>query len=42
MMQSTDADEALRLHNEIAALSEQLTAAEERWCQLQEEIDEAA
>jgi hypothetical protein len=37
--QSTDADEALRLHNEIEAVTTQLAAAEERWCQLQEEIE---
>ena len=37
--QSTDADEALRLHTEIAALTEQLAEAEERWCQLQEEVE---
>jgi ATP-binding cassette subfamily F protein 3 len=36
---STDADEALRLHNEVAALTEKLTEAEECWCRLQEEID---
>ncbi len=39
---STDAGEALRLHNEVAAMTEQLGTAEERWCQLQEEIDGAA
>jgi ATP-binding cassette, subfamily F, member 3 len=39
LLQSTDAAEALRLHNEAAAVSEQLSEAEERWCQLQEEID---
>jgi ATP-binding cassette subfamily F protein 3 len=42
LMESSDAVEALRLHNEISALSEQLTEAEERWCQLQEEIEDAA
>jgi ATP-binding cassette subfamily F protein 3 len=42
LLQSTDATEALRLHNEIAALTEQLTEAEESWCQLQEEIEGAA
>jgi ATP-binding cassette subfamily F protein 3 len=42
LLESTDAKEALRLHNEIAALTEQLTPAEERWLELQEEIDEAA
>jgi ATP-binding cassette subfamily F protein 3 len=41
LLESTDAEEALRLHNEIAALAEQLAPAEERWCQLQEELDEA-
>jgi ATP-binding cassette, subfamily F, member 3 len=39
LLESSDAVEALRLHNEIAALGAQLTAAEERWCLLQEEID---
>jgi ATP-binding cassette subfamily F protein 3 len=38
-LQPTDAAEALRLHNELVALTAQLTAAEERWCHLQEEID---
>jgi ATP-binding cassette subfamily F protein 3 len=39
LLTSTDAAEALRLHNEIAALTEQLAEAEERWCLLQEEIE---
>lgn len=39
LMESTDADEALRLHNEIAALTTQLAEAEERWCRLQEEME---
>ena len=39
MMESTDAKEAMRLHNEIAAMTEQLSEAEERWCQLQEVIE---
>ncbi len=39
LLKSTDAAEALRLHNEVAALTEQLAEAEERWCQLQEEIE---
>ena len=39
---STDAVEALRLHHEVSALTEQLAEAEERWCRLQEEIDGAA
>ena len=37
-LETTDAAEALRLHNEIEALTKQLAEAEERWCQLQEEI----
>ena len=39
---STDAVEALRLHHEVSAVTEQLAEAEERWCRLQEEIDGAA
>jgi ATP-binding cassette subfamily F protein 3 len=39
MMNSTKADEALRLHNEITALTAQLSEAEERWCELQAEIE---
>ena len=38
LMQSCDPEAALRLHNEVTALSEQIAEAEERWCQLQEEI----
>jgi hypothetical protein len=41
-MESSNAAEALRLHNEILALSEHLTPAEERWCQLQEELEGSA
>ena len=41
-LQSTDAAEALRLHNEVAAVTVQLAEAEERWCQLQGEIEENA
>jgi ATP-binding cassette subfamily F protein 3 len=42
LLQSTDADEALRLHNELAALTVPLVEAEGRWCQLQEEIERTA
>ena len=35
----TDAVEALRLHNDVTALTKQLAEAEERWCRLQEEIE---
>jgi ATP-binding cassette subfamily F protein 3 len=41
LQQSTDAKEALRLHNEVEALTVQLAEAEERWCKLQEGIDGA-
>ncbi len=36
LLATTDPTEALRLHNEVTALSTQLADAEERWCQLQE------
>ncbi len=39
LMQSTDPKEALKLHNEVSALTTQLAEAEERWLQLQEEVD---
>jgi ATP-binding cassette subfamily F protein 3 len=39
LLQSTDAAEALRLHNEIAELTGPLAEAEDRWCQLQEELE---
>jgi ATP-binding cassette subfamily F protein 3 len=39
LLESTDAAAALQLHNEIAELTTRLTAAEERWCELQEEIE---
>ncbi len=41
LLQSTDANEALRLHKEIEALTAPLAEAEDRWCQLQEEIEGA-
>jgi ATP-binding cassette subfamily F protein 3 len=42
LLKSTNAAEALRLHNEVSELAEPLAEAEERWCQLQEEIEGAA
>lgn len=39
LLAATDPGEALRLHNEVAALTTQLADAEERWCRLQEEIE---
>jgi ATP-binding cassette subfamily F protein 3 len=38
MLESTDAAETLRLHNESESLATQLASAEDRWCQLQEEL----
>jgi ATP-binding cassette subfamily F protein 3 len=38
LLATTDPGEALRLHNEVTALTAQLAAAEERWCALQEEF----
>jgi ATP-binding cassette subfamily F protein 3 len=40
LMTATDPGEALRLHNEVSALTTQLAEAEDRWCQLQEEVNE--
>ncbi len=42
LLESTDAIEALHLHNEVAALTAQLAEAEERWCRLQGEIEGSA
>jgi ATP-binding cassette subfamily F protein 3 len=39
LLSETDPDEALRLHNEVARLSAELSEAEERWCELQEELE---
>jgi len=38
LMSTNDAAEALRLHNQVTDLAAQLTEAEERWVQLQEEL----
>jgi ATP-binding cassette subfamily F protein 3 len=40
LLSTTDAKEALRLHNEVEALTKELTESEERWCALQEELGE--
>ena len=42
LLESRDAGEALRLHNEVTAVTEQLTQAEERWLVLQEQLEGAA
>jgi ATP-binding cassette, subfamily F, member 3 len=39
LLRSTDPADALRLHNEAAALTTELSTAEDRWCQLQAELD---
>jgi ATP-binding cassette, subfamily F, member 3 len=39
LMSATDPAEAMRLHNEVASLAAQLTTTEERWCELQAEVD---
>ncbi len=38
---ATDPADSLRLHNEVTAVTTQLAEAEERWCELQEEIADA-
>jgi ATP-binding cassette subfamily F protein 3 len=38
MMETTDAAEALRLHNAITAIDAELRPAEDRWCALQDQV----
>ena len=38
-MQASDPGESLRLHGELATVTAQLSEAEERWMQLQEELE---
>jgi ATP-binding cassette subfamily F protein 3 len=40
LMTTTDPAEALRLHNEVTSLTTQLAESEDRWCVLQEELNE--
>jgi ATP-binding cassette, subfamily F, member 3 len=40
LLETTDPEEALALHNELTALTAELTEAEERWCELQGELEE--
>lgn len=40
LMQSTDPNEAMKLHEEVESLSAQASEAEEKWCALQEELGE--
>jgi hypothetical protein len=39
-LSTSDAKEALRLHHELADLAGQLHDAEERWCVLQQELED--
>lgn len=41
LLTETDPDEALRLHNEMTELAEQIAEAEQRWVELQEELETA-
>ena len=41
LLATTDQAEALSLHNQITELATELTELEERWCQLQEDIENA-
>jgi len=34
LLETTDTGEAMRLHTEMTAIGDELTAAEERWCEL--------
>ena len=38
MLNTTDADKAMELHNQIEAIAAELTEAEDKWCQLSEEL----
>lgn len=39
LLNETNPDEAMRLHNELTKVTEQLNDSEERWCELQEELE---
>ena len=39
LLTETDPDAALRLHNAVSRLAAELAAAEQQWCELQEELD---
>ncbi len=39
LMQSTDANEALKLHSQFEKISQELSEAEDRWTELQEEME---
>jgi ATP-binding cassette subfamily F protein 3 len=39
LLNTAAADEALRVHNELTSISQELSAAEDRWCELQLELE---
>jgi ATP-binding cassette subfamily F protein 3 len=39
LLQATDPAEALRLHQEVTAITKELTPIEHRWCELQEQVE---
>jgi len=41
MLNTADAAKALELHNQITPIAKELEAAEERWCELNEQIEQA-
>lgn len=40
LLQTADVADAQKLHDELTTLTDELTALEEKWCELQEQIDE--
>lgn len=40
LMSTTDAKEALRLHEELSGVAKELSEVEERWCELQSELED--
>lgn len=40
LLETTDPAEAMQLHEEVTALTTQLAEAEQRWCELQEQLEE--
>jgi len=40
MLETTDADEAMKLHTRIEELNAELSESEEKWCEIQEELGE--
>jgi len=40
LLNTTDAEEAMRLHEQVTAITAELSEAEERWCELQQEMND--